>query len=132
MKPGHLPQDVEELLRSRKPDPRPSPGLERKIIEALEHRGLRSRFRIRAWHILPPAIAASILLVWPERHPSHGKPSQQAQMAPGSEVTSTTPPESTADSLNPLERESKALQRDARRTGRFLIDCLPSFSMTTR
>jgi hypothetical protein len=27
---------------------------------------------------------------------------------------------------NPLEREKLALQRDASRAGRFLIDCLPS------
>jgi len=27
---------------------------------------------------------------------------------------------------NPLEREKLALQRDANRAGKFLIDCLPS------
>ena len=112
--------DIGELLRSHKPDPQPPPGLEARILRAIEARKPAGR-TIWPWFILPPAAAMATVLLWPEPAPQaavtrHDPPPQEA-------VEKEAPP---VLSDNPLERETLALELDARRAGQFLINCLPS------
>jgi len=115
--------EIGDLLRSQKPDPQPSPGMEMRILRALPSREKASR-RIWPWFLLPPAVAMGVVILWPKPAPQavvsqHTTPvvAQPIEPATTEEVTLTS---------NPLEREKLALQRDASRAGRFLIDCLPS------
>jgi hypothetical protein len=122
MNPRDPHHEIGDLLRSRKPDPQPSPGLEMRILRALPSREKSSR--IWPWFLLPPAVAMGVVMFWP-------KPGIQAVVShhPDSVIERTTEPASAEEIIltsNPLEREKVALQRDAQRAGRFLIDCLPS------
>lgn len=121
MNPRDPHHDIAALLRSRQPDPRPSPGLESRIMRALPERKRRLAW---PWFALPPAVAMAVLVMLPK---SATGPSRADTAEVG------MPPAETRDAVeerfaaaNPLEREKLALQRDASRAGRFLIDCLPS------
>ncbi len=119
--------EIAALLRTRQPDPQPSPGLEARILRELDRRQHRKPARIWPWFVLPPAFAAAALVVI-----SHNPPVAQRQ-----EVVHTTPmptktepkkdevTEALSERANPLQEETAALGRDAKRAGRFLIDCLP-------
>jgi hypothetical protein len=113
--------DIGDLLRSRKPDPRPTPVLESRILRAISSTGPAPRRW--PWFLLPPAVAMGVILLWPE---PAGLPS--VSIRPDPEAGRVDPAGSAEPGFmhNPLEREKLALQRDARRAGRFLIDCLPS------
>jgi hypothetical protein len=122
MNPRDPSDEIGYLLRSQKPAPQPSPGLEMRILRALPSREKSSR--IWPWFLLPPAVAMGVVIFWPRTGPQgivsqHPKPviEKATELAPAEEITLTS---------NPLEREKVALQRDAQRAGRFLIDCLPS------
>ena len=124
MNPRDPHHEIGDLLRSQKPDPQPSPGLEMRILRALPSREKVSR-RIWPWFLLPPAVAMGVLICLP-------KPPQQTAISQNTapEVDKPLKPATTEEATltsNPLEREKLALQRDASRAGRFLIDCLPSF-----
>jgi hypothetical protein len=123
MNPRDPYQEIGDLLRSQQPDPQPSPGLEMHILRALPAREKASR-RIWPWFLLPPAVAMGVVILWPKP----GPPAVVSQQ-PKPVIEESTKP-ATADEVtltsNPLEREKVALQRDAQRAGRFLIDCLPS------
>jgi hypothetical protein len=121
MKPHDPHHEIGDLLRSRKPDPRPSPGLEGRIMRALPERKSRA---VWPWFALPPAIAMAVVMLLPEapppaNHVAAGSPGGVAPESPPWEADLRT-------AANPLQREKLALQRDASRAGRFLIDCLPS------
>ncbi len=112
--------EIGDLLRSHKPDPRPSSGLEMRILRSLSPR--EPSRRLWPWFLLPPAVALGILLLWPDLSP----PSAAVTLddpAPPPPVENEAP---LIFPANPLEREALALRRDAGRAGRFLIDCLPS------
>lgn len=116
--------EIGDLLRSQKPDPQPSPGLEMRILRALPSREPSLARRIWPWFLLPPAVAMGVVILWPKPGPQavvsqHPKPVIENPIEPATkeELTLTS---------NPLEQEKLALQRDASRAGRFLIDCLPS------
>jgi hypothetical protein len=146
--------EIGDLLRSHKPDPQPSPGLETRIVRRLVRREPAFIRRAWLWFLLPPATALGIVLLWPS--PSVPPPVVAAEVPPPAEGVVTpaegvvTPAEGVvtpADGVvppaegvaaieaapllanNPLELEKRALQNDARRAGRFLMDCLPSLAM---
>ena len=114
--------EIGDLLRSHKPDPQPSPGLEARIVRQLVTREPSLVRRVWPWFLLPPAVAAGIVLMWPA---PGSAPTVTYQEPPAPAVLEVPPP--PAD--NPLEKEALALHRDARRAGRFLIDCLPSLDL---
>lgn len=146
--------EIGRLLRRGKPDPQPSPGLEARILRALQQQaGQRARPPRRlAWRLLPPALAmvAAVALVAgllprpettalaptaanaerpdPERQPM---PVPTPADSPATEEPADRPFGLLAWSAmvedSPLDLEVRALRRDAERTRRFLIDCLPSF-----
>lgn len=115
--------EISDLLRSHKPDPRPSPGLEARIVNSLRSPEPSANSRIWPWFLLPPAVAAGIVLLWPQ-------PAALPPIARQTQVPSriAAPPVPADFERNPLERETLALQNDARRAGRFLIDCLPALT----
>jgi hypothetical protein len=110
--------EIGELLRSHKPDPRPGPGLEARIMQSLRPVEPAATSRFWPWLLLPPAVAAGMVLMWPQPAPLPAV-TQQVPAPP----VAAAPPAVLGD--NPLERESLALRNDARRASRFLIDCLP-------
>lgn len=117
--------EIAALLRTRQPDPRPSPGLEVRILRELDRRQHRKPARLWPWFVLPPAFAAVVLVV--ASHKPAEKKSQVVETKPV--PTKTAAKNEGAEALigesNPLKEETAALGRDARRAGRFLIDCLP-------
>jgi hypothetical protein len=118
--------EIGELLRSHKPDPRPSPGLESRIVQSLRTPETSAApARNWLWFLLPPAVAAAIVLMWPPPAPQAAI-SRLDPAAPASTAVSSAEPADTG--MNPLERESEALRNDARRAGRFLINCLPGLA----
>lgn len=124
MNPRDPHQEIGDLLRSQKPDPQPSQGLEMKILRALPSHE-KATHRIWPWFLLPPAVAMGVVMLWPKPEPyavflHHQTPAVEMPIEPAL-------PQEITSMINPLEREKLALQRDASRAGRFLIDCLPSF-----
>jgi hypothetical protein len=120
--------EIGDLLRSHKPDPRPSPGLEARIVRRLVSREPTFIGRAWPWFLLPPATALGMVLLWPA--PSAPPPAVAADppapAAPAEAVAAVEAAPMLAS--NPLELEKRALQNDARRAGRFLMDCLPSLA----
>jgi hypothetical protein len=128
--------EIGDLLRSQKPDlPTPS-GLETRILNALDQRQRPAPKSWWPWLLLPPALAALVLLMWPIPSPPHSETT--ARQAP---ITSIPTPDSETDPAgsnepgitladvgDPLTAESDALGRDVQRAGDFLINCLPSVS----
>jgi hypothetical protein len=123
MNPPDPHHEIGDLLRSQKPDPQPSPGLEMKILRALPSREKATR-RIWPWFLLPPAVAMGVVMLLP-KPALHSVVAQTPKPEVEKSIEPAIPQEVTLMS-NPLEREKLALQRDASRAGRFLIDCLPS------
>lgn len=125
MKPREPNHEIGELLRAHKPDPQPSPGLESRIVRALgEPDRPQNVHRVWPWFLLPPAVAAAIVVMWPE--PVARAPLVRTEPAPmATEESSAAAPILAS---NPLEQEKLALENDARRASRFLIDCLPSLT----
>ena len=117
-------EEIGDLLRAHKPDPRPSPGLEARIIRSLGEPEPAKVSRVWPWFLLPPAVAAAIVLIWPD--PAAVPVVTGTDPAPAQTNQRVEPPVTV--SSNPLEREKLALENDARRASRFLIECLPSLT----
>lgn len=116
--------DIDRLLRQQSPEIPVRPGLEARVHAALRHQ--RKHHLSLAWLVLPATalVALTLILSLPE------KPA-----APELGVTPPAPPaetESALTALNPLGNEADALRDEAERTGRFLIDCLPTLSVAER
>ena len=116
--------EIGDLLRAHKPAPRPSPGLEGRIIRSLGEPEPAKVSRVWPWFLLPPAVAAAIVLMWPD--PAAVPVLTGTDPAPARTNHRVEAPVAVAS--NPLEREKLALENDARRASRFLIDCLPSLT----
>lgn len=117
-------QDIADLLRSQKPDPVPSPGLESRILRALDQHQQPAPKRWWPWLLLPPAFAAAALML-AIRPPSPGN-NISVSGAPAPEIPLVEPDVSRMMAGNPLNSETITLGRDAERAGDFLINCLPS------
>lgn len=119
---------VEELLRSQAPDPMPSTELESKIHRALKQRNAPEPSRTWQWLFIPAATAvATVLFV--SRSPVSPHPVSVSNEPRLPKVIVAPPKQATAlasNDVNPLRQETRALQRDAKRAGRFLFGCLPS------
>ena len=128
--------DIGELLRARKPDVPVPPGMEARILRALDsQQQLKRESRVHWWRwlLIPPALAMGLVLLFATKDSK--SPPSSSIVRKGNPVVVPTPlPEQDGPSVvsiyegNPLLAESKALSRDAERTGRFLLDCLPSVS----
>ena len=116
--------EIGEVLRAHKPAPRPSAGLEARIIRSLGEPEPAKVGRVWPWFLLPPAVAAAIVLMWPDPVAVPGIAGTDP--APAQTDQRVEAPVTVAS--NPLEREKLALENDARRASRFLIDCLPSLT----
>ena len=121
MNPEEPRDEIGEMLRATKPQATPPPGLEARILRSLEPREPKPAIRFWPWLLLPPALAAVVLMLRPM--PTE-KPPVARMDPPPAEIVKPEP--SSARWRNPLETESLALQRDVRRAGNFLITCLPS------
>lgn len=116
-------QEIADLLRSQTPDPLPPPGLESRILRALENQQRTKPTLWWPWLLLPPAFAALLIMM-----PRPADPPPAAPIAKTS-FDESTPAEPTIYQMlaaNPLKSETSTLGRDAERAGDFLIDCLPS------
>lgn len=113
--------EIAGLLRSCKPDPRPSPGLESRIMQSLQNPRSQRPGPVWPWFLLPPAVAAGIALMWPQ--PAAPSSLSRHVPAPPAPV-----PAAGITDRNPLELETLALRTDVRRASHFLIDCLPGSS----
>lgn len=134
MKPEDPHHDIGELLRARKPDVPVPPGMEARILRALDsQQQLKRESRVHWWRwlLIPPALAMGLVLIF---SPKNTAPPSSIARKENPVVVPTPLPGEDAPSVvsiyegNPLLTESKALSRDAERTGRFLLDCLPSVS----
>jgi hypothetical protein len=90
-------------------------------VRSLHTPQTESSGRIWPWFLLPPAVAAGIVLMWPQ---PVAIPVVTRQDPPPAD-TGRTP---EIFGRNPMEQESIAIQNDARRASRFLIDCLPGLT----
>jgi len=123
MKPADPHHEIAALLRTQQPEPAPSPGLEARILRELDRRQQRKPVRIWPWLVFAPAFAAVVLLVLvlAQQRPELKKEEMADLPVPVKEERAGL----LLVEENPLKQESLALGRDARRAGRFLIDCLP-------
>jgi hypothetical protein len=119
--------EIGAMLRSHKPEPVPAPGLEARILRELDRKQRPAPSRRWVWFVAPAAFAAVVVVMssLQASKPVGGSPETAANAV----KLDPAPEEDEASAIvkdNPLKRESVALTRDARRAGRFLIDCLPS------
>jgi len=146
-------REIEDLLRADKPRVTPPPGLEERILDSIQRNERERKLRILPWLLVPAAAAAvAIAMLWPSQQPGQTpvagtetvpvveKPVEVAEVQETLSVEA--PPEEVAGNTgnagehglaaffeNPLARETRALKRDARRAGHFLINALPSLSV---
>lgn len=113
--------EIGALLRSQKPGIEIPAGLEGKILRELDRRQRPAPAKRWLWFAMPAAMATALVVLSskPEIKPAEPNPHVVQQNTGKEEADPAT-------EANPLKRESLALTRDARRAGRFLIDCLPS------
>lgn len=137
MKPEETHTEIGDLLRSRKPEIATPPGLEGRILREIGQQKHRpSPIHWWRWFLIPPAAALLMVVFSPKDDDARGtKVITRLDPLPP-ESTDKTAPENTqamtaTDTVNPLERESQALKRDAERAGKFLLECLPSVTSAT-
>lgn len=118
--------EIGNMLRTHKTEAFTPPGLETRILHALEQRKPTTRKSWWPWFVLPPAIAAITFVA------SHMAIGDKENAPPVSNQPPTAAPDEPAVSLvdadNPLNDESIALGRDMQRAGDFLMDCMPSIT----
>ncbi|QJE97687.1 hypothetical protein [Luteolibacter luteus] len=137
MKPEDDYTEIGNLLRSRKPEVDVPPGLEGKVLRAIGQQKHRSKpLDWWRWLLVPPAVAL-LMVVFSPLAEEKTKHATRIDPAPTRNEEKTTEQETekavaAVDTMNPLERESQALKRDAERAGRFFLDCLPSVSSATK
>ncbi|BCX47010.1 hypothetical protein HAHE_09180 [Haloferula helveola] len=120
--------DIDRLLREQSPEVPVRPGLETRIRASL--RNVEQRRRLPLVSILVPAALAIAIVValLPE------KPAEEVVDTPApSELIEPVTEFAIEEPLpvNTLGNEARALRNDAERTGRFLLDCLPSITQAT-
>ncbi len=128
--------EIAAALRSAKPDPQPSPGLESRILRSLalhrDHKKKPEKASLWFWFLLPSTAAIAITLAV-LRLPGPAAPASTVAIeAPAPAFALPEAPDSPFFGPNPLETETIALRRDAKRVGDFLIGSLPSLESITR
>jgi hypothetical protein len=120
---GVSPDEIGGLLRAGRPLVAVPAGLDVRIQAALgRRRVVRRSFAPLVW-----AAAVGLVLVAGVFHGLRRVPEARVVGRP---VVEPVPVVVAME--NPLRREAQALARDADRTGRFLIDALPSFDFAGR
>lgn len=114
--------DIDRLLREQAPEIPVRPGLESRIYASLRQR--RRRFS-PAWLAVPAAAVVALVLVLP-------RPEKPAPVKVVVDLPDPAVETNLGIELNPLGGEAEAIRNDAERTGRFLLDCLPSLSVADR
>lgn len=123
--------DIDQMLRRKPPTIQSPRSLEAKIRAQLRAETRPAPSVRWPWIIAPiAAVIALVALLQPGAQSPAPKP-----------IVATPPPVETlvavdaesAEELpliarNPLSSEARALRRDAERTGRFLVNCLPSLT----
>lgn len=118
--------EVSALLRSAKPEAVSSPGLEKRILRALDEADSPTEaIAWWRWLLVPPAAAAVALLLWPQA-PNPGHPQVANVRPPVLPATKSPVDLSKLVAMNPLHTETVALAKDAERAGNFLVNALPS------
>ncbi|MEO5917804.1 MAG: hypothetical protein ABIS50_26465 [Luteolibacter sp.] len=117
-------REISDLLRSQTPDPQPSPGLESRILRALDQHQRPAPKRWWPWLLLPSALAATVIMM--AIRPAPPRTAASIAEAPITEPPSDEPMLSQMIAGNPLNAETSTLSRDAERAGNFFINCLPS------
>lgn len=121
---GVSPDEIGGLLRAGRPLVAVPAGLDVRIQAALgRRRVVRRSFAPLVW-----AAAVGLVLVAGVFHGLRRVPEARVVGRPVVEPV----PLVVVAMENPLRREAQALARDADRTGRFLIDALPSFDFAGR
>lgn len=121
---GVSPDEIGGLLRAGRPLVAVPAGLDVRIQAALgRRRVVRRSFAPLVW-----AAAVGLVLVAGVFHDLRRVPEARVVGRPVVEPV----PLVVVAMENPLRREAQALARDADRTGRFLIDALPSFDFAGR
>lgn len=139
-------REIEDLLRGDKPRVTPPPGLEARILVSIETSERAMNRRWWPWLFVPAAAAIGIVML---------RPLHQQKQSPAAKIEpprierplvetshiEVFPVEAAVNEValeegrlasffeNPLARETRALKRDARRAGHFLIRALPSLSV---
>ncbi|GAA5115522.1 hypothetical protein JIN84_20305 [Luteolibacter yonseiensis] len=141
MKDPETYQEIEDLLRMEKPRVTAPPDLEERILSSIDAVERTRKARFWAWLVLPAAAAVGVIMLRPLQQSQHS-PVTRIEPVPVVEPPVEAPHVEaavnevvaeerrfTALFENPLEREARALRRDARRAGHFLINALPSLSV---
>lgn len=120
---------IDQLLRRKPPTVEAPSSLEMRIRTRLRSEVYTTAPSVRwQWIALPAAALLVIVAVL--------QPGEEAQTPPAvveapetlEEVVPAVNEELPLIARNPLSSEARALRRDAERTGRFLVDCLPSLT----
>ena len=120
-----LPKSTEDLLRAPLPESESRPGFETRLLAQLQDApGKRSRRAL--W--LPLSAAAALIIALLVSLPLLQQPAAKpgASVDPGISSQDPRPVLEIEELPNPLREQTTALTDRATRTGRFLIDCLPS------
>lgn len=114
--------DIERMLREQAPEIPVRPGLETRIRVSLRRNARRRPSR--AWLALPAAaVIALCIVVLPEI------PDPQVIENPPETVPTVDPGTEEEDFVvDTLGNEARAIRKEAERTGRFLLDCMPSLT----
>ena len=123
--------DIDQMLRRKPPTIEVPASLETKIRARVRAEVAPSR-PIRWRWIALPAAAALMLVALLRNDGERPTDPELVQSPTPTELPTAEVPDTSEDiplvARNPLSSEARALRRDAERTGRFLINCLPSLT----
>ena len=125
-------QHIDHLLRRAKPRVEPPPFLEGRIKAALRRQPARRVLPVWAWFAVPVCGMLALLLLVVASGPKAGEANQVAEVNTSEErevVSDVAEDGPLLTVANPLRSEVRALRNDAERTGRFLLNCMPSVSV---
>ncbi|MBK1828612.1 hypothetical protein [Haloferula rosea] len=123
--------NIDQMLRRKPPTIEVPASLETKIRARVRAEVAPSPTVRWQWIVLPAA-AVLMLVALLRNEGDHPTPPELVQTTTPTELPTAEVTETVEDlplvARNPLSSEARALRRDAERTGRFLINCLPSLT----